>query len=80
MHILNKVKRVFLTFGVIIWIGTLSPEVIVKSGDGCIFNEDGEALTEEEAQDFMEAYFYSKDKKTDKVEFKLGILELLSKN
>ena len=79
MYIFNKFKRVFLTFGVIFWIGTLSPEVIVKSGEGCIFNEDGEALTEEEAQDFMEDYFYSNNEKVENVKFKLGLLEFLYK-
>lgn len=80
MHIFNKFRRVFLTFGVIIWIATLSPEVIVKSGDGCIFNENGEALTKEEAHDFMEDYFYSKDKKIENVEFKLGLLDFFYNN
>ena len=80
MGIYNKFKTIFLTFGVIIWIGALSPEIIVKNGDGCIFNEDGEALTAKEAQDFMESYFYDRNNKMENIEFKLGFLEIFSKN
>lgn len=54
----NRLKNMVLLFGVIIWIGALSPEIFIKSGEGCIFDEDGRELTKEEAEDFMEAYFY----------------------
>ena len=38
-------KRILMALGVILWVGALSPEIFMKSGGGCIFDENGEALT-----------------------------------
>ena len=38
-------KRILAALGVILWVGALSPEIFIKSGGGCIFDENGEALT-----------------------------------
>ncbi len=76
-------RNMMLMLGVVLWIGALSPEILIDGACGCIFDENGNALDEEEAQEFMELYFYNN--KTDngqspKLEWKLGILELLGKN
>jgi hypothetical protein len=58
MDIMFRIKKLGIVLGVIIWVGVLSPEIFVKSGTGCIFDENGKALTKDEAEEFMEAYFY----------------------
>lgn len=76
----SDIKRLVTIIGVVLWIGALSPEIFVKSGEGCIFNENGEALSEAEAQEFMEKYFYLDENLEDepiKIKFKLGFLDWL---
>lgn len=78
----NKLlKNILAVSGVILWVGALSPEIFVKPGIGCILDENGKELTAEDAQDFMEAYFYAdKDKGSDtsvKITYKFALLELL---
>lgn len=72
-------KNMVVAFGVILWVGALSPEIFVKSGTGCILDENGRELTPEEAKDFMEAYFYGnkEQKETTPIEirYRLAILE-----
>jgi hypothetical protein len=58
MDIMLRIKKLGIVLGVIIWVGVLSPEIFVKLGTGCIFDGNGKALTREEAEEFMEAYFY----------------------
>lgn len=76
-------RNLILMLGVVLWIGALSPEIFVGSTAGCIFDEDGNELNEEEAQAFMESYFY-RDEKCDKtspaLEFKLGVMKLLDRD
>ncbi|MBO5032282.1 MAG: hypothetical protein J6D08_10405 [Lachnospiraceae bacterium] len=73
-------KNMILAFGVILWLGALSPEIFIKAGTGCILDENGEELTAEEAKDFMEAYFYGdKEQECDapvKLRYRLAILEV----
>ena len=76
-------RNMLLMLGVVLWIGALSPEIFIDSTGGCIFDEEGNELSREEAQAFMESYFYKN--KTDsaespKLEFKLGITELFGRN
>jgi len=73
MYKLNKLKRVFLTLGVIIWIGALSPEIIVKSGEGCITDKDGNSISVEETQQFMESYFFDNHNSIDGKEIKSDV-------
>ncbi len=75
-------RNMLLMLGVVLWIGALSPEIFIDVADGCIFDEAGNELNREEAQEFMESYFYSNQ--TDggegpKLEFKLGIAKLFGK-
>lgn len=76
-------RNMILMLGVVLWIGALSPEILIDGASGCIFDENGNALDEEEAQEFMEIYFYKN--KTDgrqspKLEWKFGIVELFGRN
>lgn len=73
----SSMRKWMAAFGVILWVGALSPEILMKTGDGCIFDENGEALTQEEAADFMESYFFGKgsDDAGD-VKYKIAITEL----
>lgn len=71
-----------LMLGVVLWIGTLSPEIFIDTTAGCIFDENGEALDKEEAQEFMQSYFYggkNPDETAPTLEFKLGLAKLLNK-
>lgn len=70
-----------LMLGVVLWIGTLSPEIFIDSAAGCIFDENGKELDKEQAQEFMEAYFYGGESSGDlspTLEFKFGIAKLLN--
>lgn len=73
------VKRLAAVLGVVLWVGSLSPEIFVKIGIGCILNENGEALTEEEADEFMESYFLQKEDGGQKkqVKYRIALAELL---
>ena len=74
-------KNVLAALGVVLWVGALSPEILVNPGIGCILDADGRELTVEDAEDFMEAYFYG-DAGSDEgtkveIKYKLAFLELL---
>lgn len=76
-------RNMLLMLGAVLWIGALSPEIFTGSAGGCIFDGEGNELSREEAQAFMESYFYKN--KTDggespKLEFKLGIVQLFGRN
>jgi len=76
-------RNLVLMLGVVLWIGTLSPEIFVNSAAGCIFDEDGNELNQEEAQAFMESYFYRDEKCNETsptLEFKLGVMKLLDRD
>ena len=78
----NKyMKNMLAALGVILWVGALTPEILVKSGTGCILDENGKELTAEDAKDFMEAYFYGNTDSDDgtevKIKYKFALLELL---
>jgi hypothetical protein len=68
-------KKLFITLGIIIWVGTLSPEIFVKSGVGCIFDENGVELDEAGANEFMEAFFYNNT--PIKVNYRFALLDYL---
>lgn len=76
-------KNVLAAFGVILWVGTLSPEIFVKPGAGCILDENGQELSAEDAEAFMEAYFYADKGETGdgkvKIKYKSALLEWLEK-
>lgn len=67
--------------GVVLWVGALSPEILVKPGIGCILDADGKELTVEDAEDFMEAYFYgntgSDEASNVEIKYRFALLELL---
>lgn len=76
-------RNLMLMLGAVLWIGALSPEIFVDAGAGCIFDEEGNALDREAAQEFMESYFYGSDKdgsESPRLEFKLGFMELFHGN
>ncbi len=71
-------KKMVVFLGVVIWIGALSPEIFIKIGEGCIVGEDGKELTQEEAERFMESYFYGDtDENTEvTIKYKIALLDL----
>ena len=76
-------RNVILMLGVVLWIGALSPEIFIDTTGGCIFDDEGNELSREDAQEFMESYFYNNKtdgKECPKLEFKFGIMELLGRN
>lgn len=76
----NHIKNTLAALGVILWVGALSPEIFVKPGVGCILDENGQELTAEDAEEFMEAYFYGNMNNNDetkvKIKYKFALLEL----
>ena len=76
--LLQRIKKTAMVLGVVLWVGALSPEIFVKLGGGCIVDEDGNALTQEEADAFMQSYFLEKDSNegTKKVTYKIALAEL----
>ncbi|MDE7322701.1 MAG: hypothetical protein K2N73_08170 [Lachnospiraceae bacterium] len=75
------IKNMLAALGVVLWVGALSPEILVKPGIGCILDADGKELTMEDAEDFMEAYFYGtadSDEETKvEIKYRFALLELL---
>lgn len=73
------IKKVLAALGVILWVGSLSPEIFINSGLNCILDENGEELSQEDAAEFMEAYFYGgQDKDGEKsveLQYKFALLE-----
>lgn len=71
-------KDLLMVFGVVLWVGALSPEIFMQTGVGCILDENGEELTAEDAQEFMEAYFYGDPDKdtTVEIKYKFAFMEL----
>ena len=71
-------RDLLMVFGVVLWVGALSPEIFMQSGVGCILDENGEELTAEDAQEFMEANFYGDSDKDTTVEirYKFAFMEL----
>ena len=78
MH-LSRHKRNFVTLamilGAVLWVGALSPEIFTKSGAGCILDENGNELTVQEAEDFMEQYFYGDMDDTVEIKYKFALLK-----
>ena len=71
-------KNMLMALGVVLWVGALSPEIFVQAGLGCILDENGEELTAEDAEEFMEAYFYgnqAKENDTVEIKYKFALLE-----
>lgn len=76
-------KNLLMAFGVVLWVGALSPEIFIQSGLSCILDENGEELTAEDAEKFMEAYFYGNvngkqdEDATVEIQYKFALLEWL---
>ncbi|MDE5699124.1 MAG: hypothetical protein K2I96_17240 [Lachnospiraceae bacterium] len=72
-----------MAFGVVLWVGALSPEIFMQSGLSCILDENGEELTAEDAEKFMDSYFYggtngeSDAESTVEIQYKFALLEWL---
>lgn len=57
----NTAKQFIMAAGILLWLGIMGPDVYMDAGIGCLTDEDGRALTREETQAFLEAWFYSED-------------------
>lgn len=81
-NLTKNLKKILAAFGVVLWVGALSPEIFIQSGLGCILDENGKELSAEDAEQFMEAYFYrnmdrnAKEDATVKIQYKFALLEL----
>lgn len=75
----THLKNALAALGVVLWVGTLSPEIFVKPGAGCVLDENGNELSKDEAEAFMEAYFYAGNDETDgekvRIKYKFALLE-----
>jgi hypothetical protein len=68
-------KKAVLALGVFLWVGALSPEIFVKSGKGCIFDENGKELDTKQAYKFMESFFYGDEPL--EIEYRFALFDLL---
>ena len=81
-NLTKNLKKILAAFGVVLWVGALSPEIFIQSGLGCILDENGKELSAEDAEQLMEAYFYrnmdrnAKEDATVKIQYKFALLEL----
>lgn len=76
----NGLKNLAAALGVVLWVGILGPEIFMKSGTGCILDENGKELTAEDARNFMEQYFYGGGKDGGgeavvNIKYKLALME-----
>jgi hypothetical protein len=69
---MKRFGKLALVLGVFLWVGALSPEIFLKSGTGCILDEDGDGLDMDGARGFMEAFFYSGETVEIKYRFAIG--------
>ncbi len=58
---MKKWKNIITTLGILLWIGVISPELFIDPQMGCFVNEDGEALTEEEARQLYDELYLQED-------------------
>ena len=72
-------KQLVLMAGILLWIGALSPEIFVETGLGCLADENGKEITGQEAEAFLETFFYSGENDDEEitVEYKSLLLEWL---
>jgi hypothetical protein len=68
-------RKIVLILGVLLWVGSLSPEIFIKSGIGCIFDENGNELDAKGASEFMEAFFY--EDVPLEINYRLALLDYL---
>jgi hypothetical protein len=71
-------KKMAIAIGIFIWVGALSPEIFVKSGKGCIFDENGNELDADKGDEFMESFFYEDEPL--RVNYRFALLDLLGGN
>lgn len=79
----KRIRDLAAALGVVLWVGILGPEIFVSPGTGCIVDENGEALSAEDARDLMERYFYGscdadgEEEAEVDITYKIALLELL---
>lgn len=72
-------KQFVLTAGILLWIGALSPEIFIETGLGCLADKNGREITTQEAEAFLETFFYSDENGEEEIpiEYKSLLLEWL---
>lgn len=78
-NIREIIKQFVLTAGILLWIGALSPEIFIETGLGCLTDKNGEEITRQEAEAFLETFFYSDENDDEEIpiEYKSLLLEWL---
>lgn len=72
----EHIKTLFTMTGILLWIGALSPEIFIEGSMGCIKDENGRALTRQEAQELLEDILYGEQSEDENViVYKSKILE-----
>lgn len=70
------IKTMFAMTGILLWIGTVSPEIFIEGGMGCIKDENGKELTRQEAQALLEDMLYGEGSDEENtIVYKSKILE-----
>lgn len=57
----DKVKQFLFLTGILVWIGVTGPDVYADTGLGCLTDETGRILDEEETKNFLDKFFYSEE-------------------
>lgn len=72
----EQIKTIFAMIGILLWIGTVSPEIFIEGGMGCIKDENGKELTRQEAQALLEDILYGElSEEENTIVYKSKILE-----
>ncbi len=58
---MKKWKNIITTLSILLWIGVIGPELFIDPKMGCFVNEEGEALTEEEARQLYDELYLHED-------------------
>lgn len=70
------IKTIFAMTGILLWIGTVSPEIFIEGGMGCIKDENGKELTRQEAEALLEDMLYGEESDEENtIVYKSKILE-----
>lgn len=54
MKIKILLKSLLGICGILLWLGTLTPEILITQGKGCILDMEGNAIEQKEAEEIVD--------------------------
>ena len=61
-------RQFLLAAGILLWIGVTGPEIYVEAGLGCLMDQEGRKMTRQEAEAFLEEFFYNRDNAEEEIQ------------